>query len=457
MSRITLLVEPWGYPDVSRTIALSGTSSLLDLHNALVKTFELDDDHLHAFFLNEHPWDWEYGYYAVADGGQRTTAEARLDALALVENKRLLYLYDFGDEHRFSVRVARIAADEAGPGKPEIEASRGTLQLESADESADAEETAEQNAEVVTPPAPAWAALVDRVSEYVEQRERIAEMEGEHSLDDGQGGFDDDAFDDDEVEELPGEEGDDDDDDDDEPTTPQGSSEIERLLSDENVDLTPHELLEEAKLANELLDRVASDEKSLEHNVLAHVDGDVIEWLTTLPLQLAESGASNSALALAQRLLPFSFGELLRPGLPRLAALAGEPELAQRTIQENRREYPHDAEILLEAALTWQVLEQPSKTEASLREALKYVGSDLSLREEIVELLSEHLTETKRSTELRQLQSQEAAWRRRFSPPAVTDSRELGSTVRNVAVKIGRNDPCPCGSGKKYKKCCGVS
>ena len=21
--------------------------------------------------------------------------------------------------------------------------------------------------------------------------------------------------------------------------------------------------------------------------------------------------------------------------------------------------------------------------------------------------------------------------------------------------KIGRNEPCPCGSGKKYKKCCG--
>lgn len=27
-------------------------------------------------------------------------------------------------------------------------------------------------------------------------------------------------------------------------------------------------------------------------------------------------------------------------------------------------------------------------------------------------------------------------------------------TVRNEN-KIGRNDPCPCGSGKKYKKCCG--
>lgn len=27
---------------------------------------------------------------------------------------------------------------------------------------------------------------------------------------------------------------------------------------------------------------------------------------------------------------------------------------------------------------------------------------------------------------------------------------------RSVSVKVGRNDPCPCGSGKKYKKCCGA-
>ncbi|MEG1850349.1 MAG: SEC-C metal-binding domain-containing protein, partial [Oscillospiraceae bacterium] len=25
------------------------------------------------------------------------------------------------------------------------------------------------------------------------------------------------------------------------------------------------------------------------------------------------------------------------------------------------------------------------------------------------------------------------------------------------AGKPGRNDPCPCGSGKKYKKCCGMN
>ncbi len=30
-------------------------------------------------------------------------------------------------------------------------------------------------------------------------------------------------------------------------------------------------------------------------------------------------------------------------------------------------------------------------------------------------------------------------------------------TVRRDSSKIGRNDPCPCGSGKKYKKCCGAN
>ena len=32
---------------------------------------------------------------------------------------------------------------------------------------------------------------------------------------------------------------------------------------------------------------------------------------------------------------------------------------------------------------------------------------------------------------------------------------DVDRTVRNEGPKIGRNDPCPCGSGKKYKQCCG--
>ena len=31
------------------------------------------------------------------------------------------------------------------------------------------------------------------------------------------------------------------------------------------------------------------------------------------------------------------------------------------------------------------------------------------------------------------------------------------SSTRTVKKKPGRNDLCPCGSGKKYKKCCGIN
>ena len=34
-------------------------------------------------------------------------------------------------------------------------------------------------------------------------------------------------------------------------------------------------------------------------------------------------------------------------------------------------------------------------------------------------------------------------------------NQKNSGTIRREEPKIGRNDPCPCGSGKKYKKCCG--
>lgn len=52
----------------------------------------------------------------------------------------------------------------------------------------------------------------------------------------------------------------------------------------------------------------------------------------------------------------------------------------------------------------------------------------------------------------------------RLIAPAVRDMhaywnerRGNGLTVRRNEPKVGRNDPCPCGSGKKFKKCCGAS
>ena len=36
-----------------------------------------------------------------------------------------------------------------------------------------------------------------------------------------------------------------------------------------------------------------------------------------------------------------------------------------------------------------------------------------------------------------------------------SEDKHAASSTLTDTVKLGRNDPCPCGSGKKFKKCCG--
>ena len=38
---------------------------------------------------------------------------------------------------------------------------------------------------------------------------------------------------------------------------------------------------------------------------------------------------------------------------------------------------------------------------------------------------------------------------------AVTDQNKVKKASPKVVNKIGRNEKCTCGSGKKYKQCCG--
>jgi uncharacterized protein YchJ len=40
--------------------------------------------------------------------------------------------------------------------------------------------------------------------------------------------------------------------------------------------------------------------------------------------------------------------------------------------------------------------------------------------------------------------------------PERTGGDDVVRQVRRDEPKVGRNDPCPCGSGKKYKKCHGA-
>ena len=43
---------------------------------------------------------------------------------------------------------------------------------------------------------------------------------------------------------------------------------------------------------------------------------------------------------------------------------------------------------------------------------------------------------------------------KKYDPSERPQERKIQKTVVNTTKKVGRNDPCPCGSGKKYKNCC---
>ncbi|MBN3725410.1 UPF0149 family protein [Burkholderia sp. Ac-20379] len=99
----------------------------------------------------------------------------------------------------------------------------------------------------------------------------------------------------------------------------------------------------------------------------------------------------------------------------------------------------------------WQLLIDHADAEAMLR-PLRLLGSD-DLDDDERALLDEPAERERLSEQV---------------PPAVvkiyefwlphrgpTQERLLAQTIQRDAPKVGRNDPCPCGSGKKHKKCCG--
>ena len=111
---------------VSRKLAVRADETLADLHQLIQFAFEWDDDHLYSFWTSGKFWDGygcEYTRPGWADSGQRT-ARVRVEALGLAVGNKLAYLFDFGDEWRVRLRLAKIVPADEG-AYPRILASRG--------------------------------------------------------------------------------------------------------------------------------------------------------------------------------------------------------------------------------------------------------------------------------------------------------------------------------------------
>jgi len=93
-----------------------------------------------------------------------------------------------------------------------------------------------------------------------------------------------------------------------------------------------------------------------------------------------------------------------------------------------------------------------------------FVDMNHRIRASAVEKLFKVIYEVPSEDRYRELQAHLAAQearrrqqeeRLRAQHPSSADSQAAGRTVIREGRKVGRNEPCPCGSGKKYKKCHG--
>lgn len=114
--------------DVWRTIRISGDETLETLHNAIQFAFEFDNDHLYAFYLKlpgKKGRAAEFVIEAPYCQGEHPADEIALLELNLLIGQRFTYLFDFGDEWRFDIKVLRADVNVDGPENPEIIEEKG--------------------------------------------------------------------------------------------------------------------------------------------------------------------------------------------------------------------------------------------------------------------------------------------------------------------------------------------
>ena len=87
----------------------------------------------------------------------------------------------------------------------------------------------------------------------------------------------------------------------------------------------------------------------------------------------------------------------------------------------------------------------------------EYQQEGFAMFEDMVESIREDVTKYAMKAEIRNnLQREEVAKGQAVNPKEEGNAKPKKMPVRKAA-EIGRNDPCPCGSGKKYKNCHGVA
>ncbi len=216
---------------------------------------------------------------------------------------------------------------------------------------------------------------------------------------------------------------------------------------DPSEQLPSTELAADAELASTLAARLSgAPEQVAELVAYEHLS---LDWMVDLPTALASGGLVDEAIAVGDAFaaLDPANADLFAGDVAQILAQAGRGAEALRRVDDNVVSFPGSAWTHIRAAAVHAELGDPTQAEAALRTALVLARSrgdadDVAtvwLR--LGALLGE---QPGREDEADDAMQESERW---------SDAAYGGS---RIAAKIERNGPCPCGSGRKHKRCCGA-
>jgi tetratricopeptide (TPR) repeat protein len=216
-------------------------------------------------------------------------------------------------------------------------------------------------------------------------------------------------------------------------------------------------VLDQARdVARDVARVVAGPDGSLDPKVYDELDedlpADLRAWLLELPSFLSKKGRRDEGVALCDLYAPL-FGDAYLDAERAIVQFeAGDKEGAKRSLEAARAKHAGHCWPELRTAFA---LEQ----EGSLDDAFKHYEAAVAM--------------ARASSQRRDMRFcwdglVQFHYNKGDQEKAVEASREMlkecpeleaelkVETIRNEVVEPGRNDPCKCGSGRKYKKCCGA-
>lgn len=178
---------------------------------------------------------------------------------------------------------------------------------------------------------------------------------------------------------------------------------------------------------------------------------DLRAWLLELPSFLAKKGREPQGEQLCDRYLPILGPAYMESERAIVLLEAGRKEAARAHMDSCRSRFPDHPWVLLRHGFLRQRSGDPKGAqhdyEAALERARERADrSDLRLAFDALVQFHQERGDSATAMKIGREMLDEL--------PEIESEFKTEQLVRD-APKVGRNDPCPCGSGSKFKKCCG--